>query len=328
MSRGPLQVTARCALALIAFAGCSHHPVAPHIPTPTLRTIWPNENGRAWSYQVVDRTFTGGRDLTTYVSREDVPAAPTMTQVAGLLDTLPAGDVSQPDTASFGLRFSGLITTGSGVTRQNLVETLITRSAPLAARGGIRAPAVFLAQLYRARPDLRPLLRSRLASVALPADTLHIYASNLLHGYAWEKTTSWIGTYGDLDTLLAWKFLASSLAPGSEFTHALVPSLARDVFLHGRILSRQSVRTPAGTWVRTVVCAYLIDFGVIAVTDSTGSITGYTRMFNYGSVAYADGVGPVACYERRLLTVGGASRGEGDVTLRLTGYAPGPVPAD
>jgi hypothetical protein len=250
-----------------------------------------------------------------------VPPAPSMTEVAALLDTLPIGGVYRSHTASFGLRFNGLITTQSGVTRQNLVETLISTAAG-PARSPVGGPAAFLAQLYRARPDLRPLLRARLSSVSQLADTTHTYASNLLHGYAWEKTARWIGTYGDVDTLLAWKFLTSALAPGSEFTHPLVPSLATDVWLHGRILDRQRVRTPAGTFENAVVCAYLIDFGMAELTDESGNFMGYTRMFNYGSVAYVNTVGPVACYERRMVTAGGISLGAGDVTLRLTGQGP------
>ena len=315
--------------ALLAAPGClgHHDPVAPHVSASPLRMIWPNEDGRSWSYQVVERSFADG-SITIYGNPAAVPPAPSISQAAALLDTLPIGTVIGSDTASFGLRFSGLITTQSGVTRQNLFETLVSTSATSPARTPIGGSPAFLAQLYRARPDLRPLLRARFASVSQLADTVHTYASTLLHGYAWEKTTRWIGTYGDVDTLLAWKFLTSNLLPGSEFTHQLVPSLASDVFLHGRILERQTVRTPAGTYVNAVVCAYLIDFGISQLTGAGGTVTGYSRWYNYGSVAYVDGVGPVACYERRMLTVGSRSTGVGDVALRLTGTGPGLLSAD
>lgn len=309
---------------LLGAPGCfdRHNPVTPRDPDTTLQTVWPNEDGRSWSYQVVDRTLAEDGGSTTYPSPEAVPPAPSMTQVAALLNTLPFGTVVHSDTASFGLRFHGWITTQSGVIRQNLVETLI----PLPAQGAARTPAggqaAFLAQLYRARPDLRPILRARFSSVALTTDTMHTYASIFLHGYAWEKTTAWIGTYGDVDTLLAWKFLASRISPGSEFVHQLVPSLATDVWLHGRILGRQTVRTHAGTFERAVVCAYLIDFGLSEKVDDAGNPLGYARNYSYGSVAYVDGVGPVACYERPLVWAGGPSFGGRDVTLLLTGYAP------
>ena len=306
-----------CALGLLAVPGCfgSHDPVAPQHPGTTLRTLWPNEDGRSWTYQVVDRAFTGGGGSTTYPTAAAVPPAPSMIQVAALLDHPPAETVSHSDTASFGLRFSGSVTTQSGVIAQNLAETLVSPAASGAARGPVGGQAAFLAQLYRARPDLRRLLRARFSSIGLPDDTSHVYASIFLHGYAWEKTTQWIGTYGDVDTLLAWKFLTSRLSPGSEFTFQLVPSLASDVFLHGRILGRQTVHTPAGTFVDAVVCAYLVDYGLSVGVDDTGNPIGYWRDYNYGSVTYVDGIGPVACYERRLW-------GLGDVTLRLTAQGP------
>ena len=80
------------------------------------------------------------------------------------------------------------------------------------------------------------------------------------------------------------------------------------------------VRTPAGNFECAVVCAYLIDFGISEATDIVGNPLGCVRYYNYGSVACVDRLGPVACYERRFLTVGGSSIGTGDVTLRLTGY--------
>lgn len=311
---------------LLAVPGCldRHGPVSPRLFITTLRTIWPSEDGRSWSYQVADRTFTDGMSWTIYASPAAVPPAPPMTGVAALLDTLPVGNVYLSGTASFGLRFDGLITTRSGVTKQNLVETLVPTTAAGAAQPAAGGPGAFLAQLYRVRPDLRPLLRARLEPSLLLADTTHTYASLLLHGYAWEKTARWIGTYGDVDTLLAWKFLTSDLAPGGEFSHRLVPSLATDIWLHGRILGRQTVRTHAGTFANALVCTYLIDFGITALVDESGNVTGYTRIFSYGSVAYVNTVGPVACYERRMVSVGGTSLGAGDVTLDLT--AQGPLP--
>jgi hypothetical protein len=320
--RSPTLLLAALLTALLAGCLGNHDPVGPRGPGATLATLWPNDDGRSWSYQVVDRQWPDG-GWTTYPTLAAVPPAPSMSQVAALLDTLRAGTVGSADTAAFVLRFQGMITTQSGVTRQNLTETLITPSSPGLGLPAPTARAAFLARLYRARPDLRVALRARLPFLALPADTLHRYVANLLHGYAWEKTTRWIGTYGDVDTLLAWKFLTSNLIPGSEFTHQLVPALASDVFLHGRILSRRRVVTPAGVFENAVVCAYLIDYGTTALTDPSGNPTGYTRFFDYGSVSYADQTGPVACYERRMLAVGGVSIGDGDVTLRLTATGPG-----
>jgi hypothetical protein len=307
----------------LALSGCHESVVSPPgDPSITLSAMWPNDDGRWWRYRVVERSWDDNA-WTTYPSPGAVPPAPTMSEVAALLDNPPAAVPTRVDSSRYELRFSGTITTLSGVTRQNLLETWILPNGPAGARSG---QAAFLSQLAKARPDLRARIRARFASLAPVEDTLHfIYASDLLHGYAWEKTPQWIGTYGDLDTLLAWKYLTSRLSPGSEFTHQLVPALTSDVWLHGRILEPRTVRTAAGTFTNAVVCAYLIDFGVTTVTDDSGNPTGYTRQFSFGYVAYVPYVGPVACYERRMLAVGGISLGWGDVTLDLTARSLPPV---
>ncbi|MBI5711127.1 MAG: hypothetical protein HZC42_12630 [Candidatus Eisenbacteria bacterium] len=245
-----------------------------------------------------------------------------MTDIAAALGDPSFIAVSGYDSASYELRFMGMITTESGARKQNLYETLVRPGQPIAVATSRPGEAAFLTQLWRARPDLRPRLAARVPPAGMLADTSHTYASTFLHGYAWEKTARWIGTYGDLDTLLAWKYLGADLWPGSQFTHQLVPALASDIFLYGRILPPRSVRTPAGTFRSATVCAYLVDFGVSALTDSSGNLVGYTRYYSYARVWYVDGTGPVACYERSLLTVGGDPTGYGDITLGLTSLPP------
>lgn len=121
-----------------------------------------------------------------------------------------------------------------------------------------------------------------------------------------------------MDTALAWKYLAKDLTPGSEFLHRLVPSLAADVFLRGRILPRQTVQTLAGTFTDAVVCLYSVDYGISTATDDAGDATGYFRYYSYGSVTYADSVGPVGSYERRLVGLGNPSLGSEDRSLVLS----------
>jgi hypothetical protein len=180
-------------------------------------------------------------------------------------------------------------------------------------------PAGFLRELVRARPDLARRV-ARLAGPALAtADTIiYQHPTLFLFGYAWKRTSGWIGSYGDVDTNLAWKYLTSNLAPGSEFTHRLVPSLASDVFLHGRILSGQTVHTPAGTFVNAVVCLYSVDYGIGVTTDAHGNLVGYSRFYSYGSVTYADSVGPVGSYERLMVGLGNPSLGLADRSLALS----------
>ena len=114
------------------------------------------------------------------------------------------------------------------------------------------------------------------------------------------------------------------LAPGHEFSMQLVPTVAADVFLHGRILPRRTVETPAGTFRSVVECVYLIDAGVYAVTDEFGGLLGYAGFFSYGTVAYSPDTGPVASYERAAVPRSDTVLpGFGDFDFALTGWERG-----
>jgi hypothetical protein len=125
-----------------------------------------------------------------------------------------------------------------------------------------------------------------------------------LHGGAWRKTPNEIVEYGDLDMLPSWKYLDSNIVPGGRFQLLqLIPSLASDVFLHGRITGRQPVTTPAGTFPNAIECEYLVDYGVSARTDDEGNPIGYSREVAYGTVACVDSLGPVAATARHSMRV-------------------------
>jgi hypothetical protein len=213
------------------------------------------------------------------------------------------------------MQFNGIKTTQSGAVGQNL-ETRIVEDVgigPVTARiatAQIAAAAVppgFLRALSVARPDLSrklaakwgPLIRTASASAVASIDP-----PNFLFGYAWEKTSEYIGSYGDLNTQLAWKYLVADLRPGSSFVMQLVPDLANDVFLYARVLPGKSSSTEFGTFRNVVRVLYMIDFGVGTQTDDDGNSLGYFRVYSYGTVDYAPGVGPVASYERDLVQPG------------------------
>jgi hypothetical protein len=160
------------------------------------------------------------------------------------------------------------------------------------------------------RPDLRAALLAkgligpegddRTAQGRCPAAPLDEIEAVLfyLHGYAWEKTADYIGGYGDLNTLLSWKFLDRDLSPGHEFSLQLVPDLAADVYLRARILPRRSVVTEVGRFTNCVECAYLIDYGVSEAVDEQGVSLGFFRNWDFASIIYAPDVGPVMSYQR------------------------------
>jgi hypothetical protein len=192
------------------------------------------------------------------------------------------------------------------------------------AGAGAGAPArdALLARVWLARPDLRDRLAGRLPGraddvVMLPVEPV------FLHGGAWEKTVERIGTYGYLSQELGWVFLDADLAPGHTFTHELVPEFTSDIFLHGRILDRADVTTPAGAWCQAVRCFYVVDYGLARLTDLNGVLLGWFRVFDYGVIAYVPDVGPVHSYERSFVETGSPpTSGIRETTLELVATAP------
>jgi hypothetical protein len=340
-------------LIVVLFAGsCSDDGVTspPCCPeTPTLTNIWPNEDQTSWSYDYKFRSWEwdGWR---LYEAEEDVPSAPALDEVVALMFHQRIGANPVSTYGMYKLEFDGDTTTMSGVIAQNLKETLVTTGdGPSGHIAGPGVPLVdpLLVRLAIARPDLRDRmlelmgtkaesLRLRLESVTGSSRDAAVSMLGglgqpvpeplFIHGYAWRKTSEWIGTFGDIDTLLAWKFLDAELSPGHEFIHRLVPGLALDVYLHCRVLRRLSIRTPAGKFIGALECIYMVDYGVAELITPGGdapgeSISGYARMFEYGNVVYVPTVGPAYSYQRMLVDAGdppGTGYGEIQVILKDT----------
>ena len=310
----PLWITS--SLALLFLAGCGEQSTleprsaslgsvqfaAPALPgRATLDAYWPNEDGRSWEYDYRFETC-GVPTIPSYATTEEVPNAPPIEDVIPLLGLgrlpkviLGTATPCPAYEGKYKLKFDGQITTLSGVTAQNLIESLM-ETAPIVRnpkqQGGQSA---FLARLGQVRPDLRRAL----AQTGYGEEVTSLRSMPLLvHGYAWEKTADHIGTYGDVDQLLAWKFLDQNIRPGSAFTQQLVPSLADDVFLHALVLPRNQQSKLHGL-NKEIQVVYLVDYGTVAATDSSAEITGYYRPIDYGVVVYARGIGPVSDLERR-----------------------------
>ena len=286
----------------------------------TLETIWPNENGRSWEYLWTSGVFEGATSPDTaaiYANENDVPPAPDISSILPLLDHPSTPDSVFVDTQTWGLQFQDSTTTLSGVTAQNLVSFSDTPTPQNPAPK--RAASPFLDYLLRARPDLRERVLGLTGVAAQAADSVD-FELLLLHGGAWEKTTGWIGMYGDLDAELAWIYMDSTLTFGHRFTHQLIPSIVDDAFLHGLVRRTVTAETSAGTFERALEIVYVIDFGVAQASDpDTGDPIGYFRTINYGNVLFAPSVGPVAAYERVLISVGETlGDGIGEVSLDLT----------
>jgi hypothetical protein len=222
-------------------------------------------------------------------------------------------------TGAYRLEFQGELTTQSGATGQNLVETLV-QDLPAAGRPRATSAAGgggFLSRLAEARPDLRPRLESfaRVSPQEAPTPIL-------LHGGAWVKTDEYIGGYGDFDQQLAWKYLQAPVRAGSTFDFQLLPSITTDVFLHALVLPKRS----AARWkdlAHDIEVVYVIDYGVTELVDLDGNSFGFSRYTDYGSVVYEPGTGPSRVFERLLAPVDNLGHPFGDIRLTLTGVTPG-----
>jgi hypothetical protein len=283
--------------------------------SPTLENLWPSTDGSSWAYEYVGRTWSD-EFIPVYSEPADIPPPPTLEEIAALFENHPIGPSPEIRESAYALRFEGTITTESGATGQHLVSE---RTGSVPALRSDAYPLAFLASLWIARPDLRDRLTALGLSPTFESRGDLGPEPVLLSGYAWARTDDWIGGFGDLDLGPSWIYLTADLKPGLEFTHQLVPALADDIFLHGRILPRQSVDTPAGVFDDVVVCLYLVDYGLGQSTDDSGGSLGYFHPLSYGKVAYARDVGPVASYERLLVSTGDPLPiGTGDLTLSLT----------
>ena len=293
-----------CLAASLNLTGCGSDSCAPE-PCQcgtTLENIWPNDDGRGWEYEYTWRTWDDTCDM--YTNIDDVPPAPSLDTIESLLASHPIGPSVTTRVGTYRMRFDGDSTTMSGATGQALRDTAYFPERSLAAAGSMTSTRAFLAAL---------------GGVAPPVDIVLTPSPILVHGGAWEKTDQYIGTYGDLHTDLAWKFLTADLCPGTEFSFEISVHEGGGVYGHCRVLGNTSVETEMGVFENGLDCLYMVDLGIITYGGEHGSY-GHRRHITYGNVVYVPDVGPVYCYERFLVCVAeNLSRGAGDMKLSLTG---------
>lgn len=300
-------------------------------PPASLRNIWPNEDGRSWTYRLEQRTW-GPLEFRVYPTPDEVPPLPSMDAIEALLENHPIGSDPVTETAGYRMQFLGVKTTESGAVGQNLeTEVFDLREASLEAVRSVTARSAgaegFWRSLARARPDLAGRIaafRTDAARLTAPAGTASVDEPLFLFGYAWEKTREHIGSYGDLNTRLSWKYLEADLDPGHEFTLQLVPDLADDVFLHVRVLRERTATSALGDHPRAIDVLYVVDYGTSETLDAGSNTTGYSRVFDYGTITYAPKVGPVASYERNLVSTGEPlDPGYRELSVALVSVVPG-----
>jgi hypothetical protein len=260
---------------------------------------------------------------------------PSWKEIIDLMDEHHVPDSMMISHAVYGMSFTGDTTSMSGATGQNLRESLDRSTGQIGVPSAACPIHPLIARLYMARPDLRVVLEDRFDLSQLQGSgagdgefTTSVMGCSdpecpiLIHGYVWKKTQDWIGTYGDVDTLLAWKFLEADLTAGHEFTHQLVPSLADDVFLHCKVRGKTRISTGYQTFWNGLDCLYIIDYGSWTWTGPGGEELLCCRTIDYGRVIYVPEVGPVHSYERILVGLGeyvGPGFGERILSLTDTG---------
>jgi hypothetical protein len=314
------------ALATMGFPGCPDDPTASGDGNPntlTMSNCWPNDDGRYWTYAAMLR-YIKPQELIYAPVGQHVPDV-TTELAKQLLGKSIAYEPGVPPEYQLGMKFEGRLATESGVEGQNLAETFFARSPSLGAINSSRFEQDFLERLAQARPDLRARLAAAGVKIAPQSgpfrpEGLTFLPPNFIHGYVWVKGPSWIGTYGDADTILAWKFLESNVHPGHAFRHQLVPSLASDVWLLAEMDRRVQVEVPGGKMSNNAIeVVYVLDYGVSEATDNEGNPVGSYRTFDYGRVTYAPGVGPVVDLERRYASMGkNVTQGYMELRLDLT----------
>jgi hypothetical protein len=228
---------------------------------PTLGSLWPNPDGTRWTFRV------------EYVET----AAPEQSFV----------------TQGY-MQLAGQVMTPGGPAQ----VLLATHPVPVAkATTHASAPSQLpplLAQVWRARPDLRAKLAAYAGRTAGDPDWYPL----LLHDGYFMKGASHIQMWQPGFDHPTWTYLTDDLMPGAEFTQQLVPELADNVFLHGTVESIDTdVQTQAGTLHHAVRMGYRIDYGLAPYTDMDGHAFGLVRSETRGHVHYVPQLGPVELLE-------------------------------
>lgn len=345
--KAPVDLILYALLSVCIFVHCSEDGCGPGEcpPSASLDNIWPNDDGREWQFALVQLWWeTQGLCETLYDNPDDVPPIPSLDEVEDMLREHALPEDFESADGTYYMWFDGDSTTMSGVTAQALRDSIALAGGAAAVRAPSGTRHAFLLRLAVARPELvtiimnapavasslDPELLKLLDDLVQPGNCWDCVGGRLeeqivtspvlIHGGAWEKTDEYIGTYGDIDTVLAYKFLEADLSAGHEFTHQIAPSLTDDVFLHCRILPRTIVRVDGRPYPNAVECLYVIDYGITTLWEIPGGgDPKYCRLYDYGTVTYAPAVGPVYTYERILVEAGNdGSPGVGEETLTIT----------
>jgi len=235
-----------------------------------MSSLWPNDDGRSWTYQ--------------QHWEEVFPNPSSGDNVVRLL-------------------FDGATVAPNGIDAQ-LLRGEVVSGATSTSASTADGLGPLLGNLWRARPDLRPALQRRViegtaGSPSCPTDApLGLHAVLLTGDFAFRKTADEIAAWRcNLADTRSWLWLVSDLTLGNTFTLQLIPDIASGVYLHGTIAAIEDVTVPRGSFSACLRVDYVVDYGTAVCTDSSGIETGTARAETRGYVHYAPGVGPVQSFE-------------------------------
>lgn len=263
-------------------------------PGPIMADIWPHADGSTWSYEL---DYSGRRDPATR-------PATVLPSMEDLRDQL-MEPLTSPDFGGlflYDLSLDGLVTTQSGVTAQRVVEEVVAQDGTSAKTGAMiaePAPRRLLRAIALFRPDLREAIAEELGAEKADFDTVpDAPAPYFIGGYAFAYEDSGYYSYGDLDRDHSWVYLEGELRAGHEFSLQLVPRLADDIWLHGRIWSVRNRSIDGRRYADVVECMYVVDMGLQTLTDEQGAPRGEYRPYLSAVTWFVPGIGPVAGRER------------------------------
>lgn len=253
------------ARSLILAAGLACLPAAGAAQPVTMDRLWPNQDGRSWTY------------LQNYQS---------------------AGANPQVIDNQIRLLFEGPTTAPNAIECQYLRHELLSGPAtPHLIAGEPVGP--FLDQLWMSRPDLRARIQNARSDAVCPTHAPLGAYSVLLNGeFAWRRSADDVSAWRcNLADTRSWQWLHSNLSLGSYFAILLVPDLASDVILFGTVVASEPAHVPAGYYPSCRVMEYVVYYGDTQCTDEDGNPTGMRRAETRGWIRFAPDEGPVQSFE-------------------------------
>ena len=247
---------------------------------PTMAELWPNDDGRSFSYNQHYESFDSNAETIDNQIRlffDGTTVAPDGIQTQYLRQQLVSGAVSQ--------------VTLDGAPRTTMFAAVANNP--------------FVRHLWVARPDLRAKILTAVADAPCPENAPPGANSVLLNGeFAWLETADEIAAWRcNLANTRSWRWLVSNLTIGNTFTLQLIPDLASNVFLHGTVAAIEPATVPAGTYSGCVRVDYVIDYGTTDCIDDNGMPHGTSRSETRGYIRYAPTVGPVQSFEEFIPVV-------------------------